>query len=149
MFISVIYSRSLTVGSYVIRAFDRGFCDFSHVGIITEDGKSVIESTYESGVTITDIDKFKERSSSYEIGLFPAFDIDQAYDLAYSELSKDYDLCGAIGLGIPFIGRDWGDSNQWFCSELLAYCSQLFPKENSKFIGVSACYKLTRVNNPF
>lgn len=144
MFIPVIYSRSNTLGSYVIRLFDRGLCKYSHVGIITENGKQVIESTYENGVTITSIDDFKKKAASYKFGFFPVVDSEAAYKLAYKEIGKNYDLCGAIGLGIPFVGRNWGDTNQWFCSELLAHCSQLFPKNHAKFIGVSACYILTR-----
>ena len=145
MFIPVIFSNSKTIGSYIIRAFDRGLCEFSHVGIITEDGKHVIESTFlGGGVHLTKIEDFKANANKFKEGFFPVVDANAAYRLAYAELGKKYDLCGAIGLGVPFLGRNWGDTSKFFCSELLAHCSQLFPKNISHRVGVSACYVLTR-----
>lgn len=144
MFIPVIFSRSNTIGSYVIRAFDCGKCEFSHVGIITDDGKNVIESTYENGVCITSIEDFKSKASDFKEGLFPAVSKTAAYTLAYAAVGKAYDVRGVFGLGLPFLKRDWSDTSQFFCSELLAHCSQLFPKNHSSRVGVSACYSLTR-----
>jgi len=143
-FLPVIFSTSNKLSSHLIRLFDCGHCDFSHVGIITKCGEFVIESTAKNGVSLTHIKDFKSRASKFKEGFFPCVDPSASYNLAYDQLGKKYDYAGALGLGLPFIGRKWDDAERWFCSELLAHCSQIFPKHHAKSIGVSACYILTR-----
>jgi hypothetical protein len=144
--IPVIFSRSILPLSYVIRLLDKGafICPFSHVGIISECGSYVYEARGGDGVIKTPLWLFKDRASYWETGLFPTLNKQKAYERAESQLGKPYDLMGAIAIGVPFINRDWGCPDSWFCSEFLAYCSGIFEERHISNIGVNFCYALTR-----
>ena len=144
----VIYSRSHHPISYTIRVLDRQggrMCPFSHVGIITEDGKSVIEAKGGVGVIVTPLSDFIAQSTAWERGVFPCLHRPTAYRRARDELGKPYDLLGVISLGIPFFGRDWEIPNAWWCSEHLAHSSGIFERRHVRTIGVAFCYALTRM----
>jgi hypothetical protein len=144
--IRVIYSRSRKPGSYLIRAFDKGayICPFSHVGIVSECGQYVYEALYPQGVVKAPLWEFKRRASHWEICRFPTRHRPRTvYRRAKSQLGKPYDLKGAIAIGIPFVGRDWGCQDSWFCSEFLAYCTGMFYHKHLSNIGVNYCYALS------
>lgn len=143
----VIYSRNHHPLSYTIRLFDRQggqTCPFSHVGIITEDGKNVLEAVGGRGVVETPLWDFIERSTAWERGVFPCLHRPTAYKRARDELGKPYDLWGAVSLGFPFIGRDWENPEAWWCSEYIAHASGIFERRHIRTIGVAFCYALTR-----
>lgn len=141
----VIFSRSYLPFSYVIRFFDKGaaICPFSHVGIVSECGLYVYEARGQ-GVIKTPLWEFKDKASYWETGYFPCLNKKAAYERAISQLGKPYDLKGAIAIAVPFINREWGNPDGWFCSEYLAYCSGIFEKNHINNIGVNFCYALTR-----
>lgn len=144
--IPVIFSRSHLPLSYVIRLLDKGafICPFSHVGIISECGQFVYEARGGVGVVKTPLWEFKLRATHWETGVFPTLNRRKAYHRARAMLGKEYDLWGAVAIGVPFITRDWGCPDSWFCSEYLAYCSGIFEHRHISNIGVNFCYALTR-----
>jgi hypothetical protein len=144
--IPVIFSRNTKPFSYIIRLFDKGavICPFSHVGIISQCGNYVYEAKGGKGVIKTPIWEFKDNATYWETGYFPTLNRRKAYHRAEEQLGKPYDLMGAVAIGVPFIGREWGCPEAWFCSEYLSYCSGIFEEEHINNIGVNFCYALTR-----
>ncbi|MDX1538815.1 hypothetical protein [Arsukibacterium sp.] len=143
--IPVIYSRNNKPFSYAIRLLDKGalICPFSHVAIVSKCGTFVYEARGGYGVIKTPIQEFKARATYWEEGFFPVICRAEAYRRAESQQGKEYDLMGAVVIGLPFIPHHWADPEKWFCSEYLAYCSQMFEAKHISFIGVNFCYALT------
>lgn len=144
--IPVIYSRSRTVGSLVIRLVDKGpvKCMFSHVGIISECGNYAYEAVAGDGVVRTPMWQFKRRSSSWQLGWFPTECLETAYSRVKAQVGKRYDYKAVAGLALSVIGRKWDSPDKWFCSELLSYASSMFEDSFVNAIGVAYCYTLTR-----
>lgn len=146
-YLPVIYSRSRSLISLLIRLIDRQggqSCNYSHVGVISKCGDYVYEAAGGVGTQKIPLREFRLRASKVEEGLFPCVNKEQAYQRLEEELGKPYDTFGVLSLAIPFIGRDWQKEDSWWCSELVAYSSALFEEENSRTIGVAFCWCLTK-----
>lgn len=115
--VSVIYGRNNLPFSWLIRAFT--WSRWSHCGLITEDGKSVIESVCGKGVVVTPLREFKRRYSKWQIAYVPVQSKRTTYALARAEIGKPYDIKAVFAIALR---RDWECPDSWFCSELLAHC---------------------------
>lgn len=143
----VIFSRRVHPGSFLIRLLDKGYfiCPFSHVGVISPCGNFVYEATFKDGVVRTPLWEFKRRASHWETGVFPCLNRRRSYSLLEQQLGKEYDKSAIFAMAMPLAGRDWENPDKWFCSELLAYASQIFEPRHIANIGVNYCYALTRL----
>lgn len=109
----LIFARSHSPGSLLIRAMT--FSKWSHVAMIR--GGTVIEARWPR-VRITTLDAFKSDHSAWEYGALPVGNVDDAWDYAYDQIGKPYDVGGLLAL--PFQQRAWQSDERWFCSELVA-----------------------------
>mgnify|MGYP000863110273 FL=1 len=109
----VMYSRSNTIGSWLIRLCT--FSKWSHVAVLIDEF-SIIDSTAKyGGVKITSKEVFK---STYE---FEVYDIElpdeeAAISFLFSQIGKKYDWTSIFGM---IFQRNWQEDDRWFCSELL------------------------------
>lgn len=133
----VIYGKNKNPIGYLIRFFT--WSRWQHVGII--DGDRVIEATMDKGVISIPLIDFKAKYAHTYIGEIPCVDSKVALDIANSKLGKKYDWLGIVG--IVFRSR-WEKDNRWFCSELVAYCTQLFRQERVSRVTPEHCFKITR-----
>ena len=111
----VIFSTGPHLGSWFLRTVM--FSEWSHCGIITEDGLSVIEASSKYGVVKTPVEKF-QRYGKWAIQDVPVPDEDAAFSALYEQLGKSYDWLGLLGLAFV---REWNSDDKWFCSELVQY----------------------------
>lgn len=114
--IQVIYSTGPHLGSMLLRA--ALFSEWSHCGLIMEDGATVIEASAKHGVVETPIHKFTEHGR-WAIQDCPVLDPAAAYAAARAQLGTGYDWFGLLGLAAS---RQWQDADGWFCSELVQHC---------------------------
>lgn len=112
---NVIFSTGPQLGSWLLRTVL--FSEWSHCGIVMEDGKTVIEASSKYGVVETPIEKFT-RYGRWAILDCPVPDPVAAYAAARAELGKGYDWLGLLGLAIT---RELQDDDNWFCSELVQH----------------------------
>lgn len=94
----------------------------------------VIHASYSRGVVKEPLDKFLLDYPDHEIRTMDGVST-RANDL----LGKGYDLGGAIG----HYFSAWNDKDEWFCSELVAYCME---DVNPDFIGrftPQRCYEMS------
>lgn len=92
--------------------------DYSHVGFINEATGTVIDSRYSlHGVTEYPVAKLYQDYPRLMIVELP-FDGAGAFDMAKSQLGKQYDLGAIFGMTGR---RDWQQEDAWFCSELVAW----------------------------
>lgn len=111
----IIFSTGPHIGSFLLRTVL--FSEWSHCGVISEDGNSVIEASSKYGVTITPIEKFT-RYGKWAVVDCPVPDEKAAFDSLYSQVGKGYDWFGLLGLALT---RKWQNDQDWFCSELVQY----------------------------
>ena len=112
---NVIFSTGPHLGSWLLRTVL--FSEWSHCGVVMEDGKTVIEASSKYGVVETPIEKFT-RYGRWAILDCPVPDPAAAYAAARAELGKGYDWLGLLGLAIT---RELQDDDNWFCSELVQH----------------------------
>lgn len=112
----IIYSTGPHIGSWFLRTVL--FSEWSHCGIIMEDGATVIEASSKHGVVETPIEKCK-RYGEWAIQQVPVQDEEAAYGAAREQLGKGYDWFGLLGLALT---REWQSDDDWFCSELVQHC---------------------------
>jgi len=112
----ILLSRSNKIGSLLIRLVT--WSRFSHVGILTDCECYVIESLMFKGVVKTDINDFIERNSTVELAKMQG-----NQQVAAKYIGCGYDWPALIGI---MTHRDWGKSDRWFCSELVAKASGMF-----------------------
>ena len=115
--LSVIYTRQATLSSLLIRA-GSWWGPWSHCGVVDDRSLNpvVIESlAKQGGVVVSPILDVLSRSSEWEIVRFECPNPEAGLDFAYSTVGCKYDWSGVFG--IPFRGRDWENSNRWYCSE--------------------------------
>lgn len=112
----VIYSTGPHIGSWVLRT--ALFSEWSHCGIVMEDGKTVIEASSKHGVVETPIEKFT-RYGQWAIQEVPVPIPEAAYAAARAQLGKGYDWLGLFGLAFS---REWHNTENWFCSEFVQHC---------------------------
>lgn len=115
---NVIFSTGPHLGSFLLRTVL--FSEWSHCGIVMEDGKTVIEASSKYGVVETPIEKFT-RYGKWAIQTIPVPDEAAAYASARAELGKGYDWIGLLGLAIT---RRLQDDDNWFCSELVQHVKE-------------------------
>lgn len=111
--VRVVYSRSLTLGSALIRA-GSWWGPWSHCGVV--DQGFVIEAlAIKGGVVATPFEQFEDRSTALEVVEFRVPDAKPAIDWAWTTVGSPYDWGGV--LGIPFREREWDRPGRWYCSE--------------------------------
>ena len=109
----VIYTRSRTVGSVLIRA-GAWWGPWSHCGLV--DGAEVIEClATRGGVVVTPLEQVIERSSESAEVEIPCPRPELGIEWARSTVGQPYDWGGV--LAIPFRARDWQSPGRWYCSE--------------------------------
>ncbi len=93
----------------------------SHCLIYVKDekGDDVYDVHFKHGVQRVNREKALKRRKIVRIVNYSLPDLAAALAFAESQLGHDYDLKGALGLGIS-PDRDWSDDEDWFCYEFLA-----------------------------
>lgn len=137
--LDVIYSRSVSLGSFLIRA-GAWWGPWSHCGIVDSDGNEVIESlASRGGVVITPLSEVIERSSATQIVSIECPNPDKAIEWARSMVGKPYDWAGL--LAIPFRERKWQSENRWYCSEHVEMALKVGGRERFRdgLHGISPC----------
>lgn len=109
------FCRSKTIGSWLIRKIT--WSHWSHVAIV--DGDEIIEATYPR-VRVSSLDHLHFNHDEILIVEFPTDKDRDIIAFARSQLGKRYDLIGILGL---WLHRDWQNEDQWWCSELPAWCA--------------------------
>lgn len=135
--ITLIFGRSNTLASAAIRLFT--WSRWSHVGIV--HGDMVIEATARHGVTLTPLLQFRQRYSAWAMADMPVEDRMEAINLALLQVGKPYDWSGIFGI---FLRTGWSKPDRWFCSELVAYVSQLFRKDRISRIRPEHIWSLSK-----
>lgn len=92
---------------------------WTHCGVITRDGRSVIESQAGKGVRLRNLDSWVAAFPDHEIIDVPCESPEAGWTAGVAELGKPYDWTGLVWFVLPM--RDWQKNNAWFCSELAAY----------------------------
>jgi uncharacterized protein YycO len=111
----VIYTRSRSVGSVLIRA-GAWWGPWSHCGLV--DGEQVIEClALKGGVVSTPLAEVLARSTAWQVVEVACPRPEWGIDWARGTIGEHYDWAGV--LGIPFRARDWQAPGQWYCSELV------------------------------
>lgn len=112
--IEILFSRNHLPFSYAIRAIT--WSDYSHVDLITKEA-GLIGAMAQGGVRKYDFQKRLDKSSAAAIMTIEEADYDLAIQFAKSQIGKPYDWAGVFGL---WFHRDWEDTENWWCSELVA-----------------------------
>lgn len=113
--VRVLFSRRALPGSVGIRVVT--WSQWSHVEIL--DGDELIGANMFRGVSITPLRERLEVSSLVAVVDFPCADPAAVIAAARSQLGKGYDFLGL--LGILTRQRNWQNTEDWFCSELVAW----------------------------
>lgn len=125
----VIFCRNKKVGSLLIRFFT--WSQWSHCGVI--DGAYVIHATAGKGVVrelLADVQARYEYKICHMAG-------DSKRALAL--VGKKYDFGGVFG----HYGGFWDNKDRWFCSELVAHCSDQFRRSVSSRVTPQHCYMVS------
>ena len=112
--VTLIYSRSATIGGLLLRAADR-WGRWSHCGVVTANG-TVIEARAFVGVVESPWVDFIERTSYHELVQVEVPNLDAGLWWLGCQIGKPYDY-GAI-LGNIF-RESWESEDKWECSELV------------------------------
>ena len=107
--------------------------EWSHVGIV--DGNSVIEAAGGYGVRKVPLGMLQAKYSENEIRTLPG-NIDKARKM----IGKKYDTRGILGWAFR---QMWEDPDSWFCSELVAYASELYADHVAHRITPEDLYRLS------
>lgn len=137
--IPVIYARGGKLTSWLIRLFT--WSQWSHVAVVTESGGHVIESVGGRGVIYTPITEFRARYKTYQEAELPVASAVDAYKLLHAELAKPYDMTAIYSM---ILRRDWDETDSWFCSELVAYASQLFRHDSVKRVTPEHLWRISK-----
>lgn len=113
--VKVLFSRRALPGSTAIRVVT--WSEWSHVEIL--DGDELIGANMFSGVSITPLRERLALSSKVALVEFECLDPAAVIGAARSQLGKGYDYFGL--LGILARQRNWQSTENWFCSELVAW----------------------------
>ena len=121
----VIFATDNSIPSLLIRFFT--WSRWHHCGVVTSDGKYVIEATFKHGVVKTPLTDFKARYKKTAIKNVPSI-FSNWEDMAHKQLGKDYDIKAVIAI---FFRGSWHDDNKWFCSELVGDLSGMFRRDRN------------------
>lgn len=137
--IPVIYARGNKLTSWLIRLFT--WSKWSHIAVVTADKRHVIESVGGDGVVLTPINDFKSRYMTYQQAELPVVSRIDAFKLLRAELGKPYDMTAIYSM---ILRRDWDETDSWFCSELVAYASQLFRHDSVKRVTPEHLWRISK-----
>lgn len=126
--VRVLFTRRRLPVSLLIRLVT--WSEWSHVEIL--DGEALIGADMINGVCVTPLAHRLEISSRVALVEFPCADPAAVIAQVRSQLGKGYDYLGLLGLVTH--QRRWQSTEDWFCSELVAYAFE------------SAGYPLFRAN---
>lgn len=111
--LTVIYTRTRTLGSMLIRA-GAWWGPWSHCALV--DGDTVIEAlALRGGVVVTPLAEVQRRSSHHAIERIPCCDPQAGLAWARGTVGQPYDWVGL--LAIPLRERRWQADGRWYCSE--------------------------------
>lgn len=127
----VIFARSSKPASLLIRLFT--WSRWSHCGVIHQG--DVIHATAFDGVIKQPLSEFKDRYKKHEIRI-----MDGRSKRSLSEVGKKYDWGGVFG---HWFGL-WDSSKRWFCSELVAHCSNDFISDRINRVTPEDCYMISK-----
>jgi uncharacterized protein YycO len=111
--VQVVFSRSHTIGSLLIRLFT--WSTWSHIAIVDKD--EVIEAIYPK-VRRVSLDEFAKGKSKIYFDLIPCHYPEAIISAANSQVGKRYDIAAIFAI---FFRGNWHDLKKWFCSELIAW----------------------------
>lgn len=134
----VIFTRSPTPISWAIRAFT--WSQWSHVGVVSADGRFVFEAKGRDGVVMTPIEQFKKRAFEWHQTTIPCENRAAAYRFYRSQLGKPYDVTGVFSIALR---RDWQESDAWFCSEFVAAPLGLFRRQSIRHITPECIWRVS------
>lgn len=129
----ILFGRSLHPSSLLIRLFTRS--RYSHVAIVIDKGM-VLEATAKDGVTLCLLSDFKRRYSQIEFAT-----IDGDFEVGMKQLGKKYDWLSVVGI---FFRKNWNNNNRWFCSELIAECSDVFRRNRISRVTPEHIYMVSK-----
>lgn len=112
----VVYSRSPSIGSVLIRMADR-WGQWSHCGLISER-ETVLEALAFKGVVETRTEDFFERVSHYEIVDFAVPSAAAGLRWAREQLGKGYDYGALFG---NLFREPWQDDSRHDCAEFVEW----------------------------
>lgn len=103
------------LGAELIEWYSAG--DYSHVDLVTPTG--LLGARMVGGVALRpfDYEAWHKRALAY-VAAPPEVE-GMFYHLADAQLGKPYDKTAIAGFAA---GRDWRETDSWFCSELAAWC---------------------------
>jgi uncharacterized protein YycO len=110
-FMKILFSRRNNIGSWLIRLVT--WSEWSHVEILNN---GLIGANAPEGVLVTSYTKRYKTASEMYIMNIPCDD-DKAIKWAYTQIGKQYDWFGVLGL---WWHRNWQDDRRWWCSEFVA-----------------------------
>jgi len=87
--------------------------EYSHVDLVLDEDL-LIGAIAGDGVVLVNIKDRLAKSSKAVMMDVPVTDIQAAKAFAISQLGKDYDTWGALGIGLK---RNWQDDDKWSCAE--------------------------------
>lgn len=119
--ITLQFSFQADLGADLIAYFGHG-AGFSHVDVVLADGRllgarDAVCAGVAAGVQIRPAD-YARFTRTLPVTLFTGAANAQGFDtFLRAQLGKPYDMRAIIGFAV---GRDWRESDSWFCSELVA-----------------------------
>jgi len=90
--------------------------EYSHVDLVLDDDL-LIGAIAGDGVVLGKVKERLAKSSKAVEMHIPVKEADASEAFAISQLGKDYDTWGALGIGLK---RNWQDDDKWSCAELVA-----------------------------
>jgi len=134
----IVFARSNTATSLLIRLVT--WSRWHHGGVVTKDGKYVIESRAKQGVVKTPINEFIARYGKCE---FAEIDCDdkKAYEFLNNQIGKSYDWSAASGLLFKIMPNH---KDKWYCFELMAAASGLFREERNSRVTADILWMVSR-----
>jgi uncharacterized protein YycO len=136
--ITVIYARAPKPISWAIRFTT--WSQWSHIGVVSEDGSKVYESRGDTGVVETPINDFLWRYTEYAFAQLPCESKCKAYRFYQSQLGKPYDFTALYSI---VFRRDWQEPDSWFCSEYVGAGLGIFRTESIKRITPECLWRLS------
>lgn len=129
----VIFCTNNLPASLLIRLLT--WSKWSHCGVVI--GDKVIHSTASKGVHYESLESVKSRYKT-EVREILGDELK-----AHEMIGCKYDWFGLFG---HWFGA-WNDGKRWFCSELVASCSDVFNRESTSRITPQNCYMVSHSLN--
>lgn len=132
--LKLIFGQGRSWRSRLIRLFT--WSNWSHVAVIDEDNH-VIEAAGGIGVRKIPLSAFQTKYPTHEIRFIPG-DINKVR----KEVGTRYDTGGLFGW--LFSSSKLQDPEEWFCSEIVAYASELYDDKDAHKIDPEDLYRVSR-----